>query len=292
MHHSAPKNSLIALLIETCQSKTPFTFNIYLKKALEFEINLNENIDNSKCNIFYLACQNGQHEMVASLLLHNVDINILSGQQVTAFDIACIQGHEKVVRLFLNKDVNINRYVRGCMPIIFKVIYEDKLAVFEELLSFPGINLNKFDIKNADTPLTYAIFQRKTKMAKLLIAHGADVNLKNEKGANAFHRACYYGETEIMEELLKINPEFINMPDDKGTTPAWICSEIDNTKVTEILIKNGADFKRIIHNNMSPATNAIKKGNNTTLMMALNQAPEQPANTEESMPEATASFKI
>jgi len=201
VYHKEPRTSLKALLIQSCQSGTPFSFNIYLNRALKSEINLDELFTNEKFNFLHLACKLGKHEIVASLLSHNVDINIKSGEGLTGFHYACIKGHEKVVRLFINRDVKINDYVKAGIPVLFKVIDEGKQSVFEELLNFPGIDLNKFDERYADTPLMYAIYYGKTKMAQLLIEHDVDITLKNAKGINAHNQACYYENNEIKKLL-------------------------------------------------------------------------------------------
>ncbi|MCY1661154.1 ankyrin repeat domain-containing protein [Chryseobacterium sp. SL1] len=75
----------------------------------------------------------------------------------------------------------------------------DKQKVFSELINQKA-DLNK--ICEDKSPLMYAVKYGKLIMVKQLVEAGADVNVRNSEGANAFYYAQKYQQKEI-EEYLK-----------------------------------------------------------------------------------------
>lgn len=75
----------------------------------------------------------------------------------------------------------------------------DKQKVFSELINQKA-DLNK--ICEDKSPLMYAVKYGKLSMVKQLVEAGADVNVRNSEGANAFYYAQKYEQKEI-EEYLK-----------------------------------------------------------------------------------------
>lgn len=75
----------------------------------------------------------------------------------------------------------------------------DKQKVFSELINQKA-DLNK--ICEDKSPLMYAVKYGKISMVKQLVEAGADINVRNSEGANAFYYAQKYQQKEI-EEYLK-----------------------------------------------------------------------------------------
>ena len=75
----------------------------------------------------------------------------------------------------------------------------DRQKVFSELINQKA-DLNQ--ICEDKSPLMYAVKYGKINMVKQLIEAGADINVRNSEGANAFHYAQKYQQKEI-EEYLK-----------------------------------------------------------------------------------------
>lgn len=80
------------------------------------------------------------------------------------------------------KGVNINALYgseNSCLILASKKCY---IPVFEELLKFPGINLEVRDKSTGDTPLSLATIYGSIPVVKRLLECGADVNAANDKG--------------------------------------------------------------------------------------------------------------
>ncbi len=65
-----------------------------------------------------------------------------------------------------------------------------------------GSNLNEKDPFGGSSPLITAAVFGKTKMAKVLIDAGADLNFQNNDGSTALHTAAFFCRPEIVQMLL------------------------------------------------------------------------------------------
>ena len=92
-----------------------------------------------------------------------------------------------------------------------------------------------------DTPLHYATFGGHKEVAELLIAAGADVNVKDDVvgfGRTPLHDAAYWGHEEIAELLIAKGAD-VNAKDKKGkTTLDWAISR-NQTATADLLRKHG-----------------------------------------------------
>ena len=61
-------------------------------------------------------------------------------------------------------------------------------------------------------------------MAKILVKHSAETNVKNKRGQTAFHLACMKGKTEIVEMLID-NAKYyqINFKDKDNLNETGLC---------------------------------------------------------------------
>ena len=105
---------------------------------------------------------------------------ILTGKGVTSngrphrtpFNWACFRGHYKVVELLIEKSNELNVDLINCRD------------------------------EGGGTPFLVACKKGHLKVAELLAQNSAETNAKTVKGQTAFHLACIYGQTEIVEMLM------------------------------------------------------------------------------------------
>lgn len=102
----------------------------------------------------------------------------------------------KAQKLNINNCFELKEKTYSLFAIAIKM---DKQKVFSELINQKA-DLNK--ICEDKSPLMYAVKYGKINMVKQLIEAGADINVRNSEGANAFHYAQKYQQKEI-EEYLK-----------------------------------------------------------------------------------------
>ncbi|KAF4834499.1 Ankyrin-1 [Colletotrichum tropicale] len=88
-------------------------------------------------------------------------------------------------------------------------------------------------------PIVVAADKGHTKIVKLLIANGADVNLKNPFDRTALHMAASGAHVEIVQLLLDSNAEVNAMTAEYETSLGWACSS-GHLKVVRLLLDRGA----------------------------------------------------
>jgi len=83
---------------------------------------------------------------------------------------------------------------------------------------------------------------------RVLLAHGADVNSRNERGDTPLHslaEGCYDNDNnEFIRDILRIlltNGAYLNAEDDYGFTPLHVAAIMRKAAMAELLIENGAD---------------------------------------------------
>ncbi len=89
------------------------------------------------------------------------------------------------------------------------------------------------------------------------------INTKDNSGKTPLHYAIENNNTKLTELLIK-NGADINTKDNSGKTPLHYAIENNNTKLTELLIKNGADINTKDNSGKTPLHYAIEN-NNTEL---------------------------
>lgn len=128
-----------------------------------------------------------------------------------------------------------------------------------EFLVENGINVN---VKYKDSPasiLYYAIVNKQTKIAKLLIENGADITELNDQKQTLLHLAAKSGQIDVVKLLIEKGAD-VNAVDTHGRTPLHeaVCLSdaqlplfeleefIQNkTKISKLLIKKGANVNAV-----------------------------------------------
>ena len=111
-----------------------------------------------------------------------------------------------------------------------------------------GINFNKI-INNQYTPLTLAILENKPGVVSFLIAHKANVDLKDGEGLAPIFRAIQSANIHSIEspEMLKIlikNGAKINVKNKNGYPPLIEAIQSKNRNFVKLLLKAGAEVNQ------------------------------------------------
>ncbi|KAL3452045.1 ankyrin repeat-containing domain protein [Aspergillus insuetus] len=121
-------------------------------------------------------------------------------------------------------------------PLVHAVIGRHYEAV-DVLLKSQKADVNAFS-QRGTTPLLLASFNGDSKVAMLLIDHGANVEARNKKGRTALHIAAKHDRNvEILLVLLAAGAE-LNAADRQGDTP--LCHALGNADVYRCLLNMGA----------------------------------------------------
>ncbi len=108
------------------------------------------------------------------------------------------------------------------------------------------------------TPLHVAAVCDKTELAKLLIAHGVDISIKEEiYGATPLHIAAVCGFSKIAKMLLNNKASLANVQDRCGNTPLHVTS---NREIAEALLQKDASLTIENKDKLTPFCAAVIAG--------------------------------
>ncbi len=151
----------------------------------------------------------------------------------------------------------MNKIAKTYWIIIFLAIntftYAQKTNFFDAIRNndIPQINQiiqkdrSVVNIKNKSgfTPLILASYYNRTEIAKILLAHQADINAISNMGT-ALMAATYKGDLQMVNILLenKANP---NIADKKGTTALHLACIFNKTEIAKTLLQHKAKINLI-----------------------------------------------
>lgn len=145
---------------------------------------------------------------------------------------------------------------------------------FNQIIFLLKLGFANFRNNNGDTPIT-AIFtiglflkDLSLEIAKLSIAHGADINVRNNKGETALMWAIRLRYLEIVKLLLD-NGANINTQDNNGGTALMQSSERDNIEIAKMLLEKNLDINTANINGDTALMLAAKNGQKDTVKLLL-----------------------
>jgi hypothetical protein len=96
------------------------------------------------------------------------------------------------------------------------------------------------DLNHKDwTPLHKTAYYNKPEVAKVLLANGAQVNVRGNDGMTPLHRAAEHNKPEVAKVLLA-NGAQVNVRGNDGMTPLHRAAEHNKPEVAKVLLANGA----------------------------------------------------
>ncbi|OWF52232.1 Ankyrin repeat protein [Mizuhopecten yessoensis] len=194
---------------------------------------------------YHLAAFNGYTELVRLYLDVGIDVNLLNSKKDSALLWAARWGHNATVSLLLdcNADANIENDKKST-ALHWAVRYQQSKTV-RLLLKNGKVNPNHIRSMGLVAPLILSSAIGNNKIAKLLLTHGADVNIVIRGGERAIHHAAKEGHIKVVKTLLRYGAD-INMEDEKGDMAIHFASQRGHADIVNLLLMKGADM---FHNN-------------------------------------------
>lgn len=173
-----------------------------LKVLIKNGANIDEANNYEKRTVLMDASEKGDVDKVKLLIDSGADIKLKDRDKKTALDLACINGHVKILKLFLKGKAPD---VIAREPVFNETFLEASRHGKSEIVKFlikRGININAISIKTKRTALMYASWKGYIEIVQTLIKSGAKINLKDVSGWTALVIANQEKHEEI-SDLLK-----------------------------------------------------------------------------------------
>jgi ankyrin repeat protein len=189
----------------------------------------------------HIAAGAGHAAIVRTLLESNADVLAEDLQGRTAVHEATRRGHENVVRILLERIGKANEAERWLATSRLRGAVDR--ADEDEVMSLLGMGAypDDHDI-NADIPILHeAVVRENANVLQLLLANGANVNVRQKCGRTPLHWAACRGY-DIGVQLLLEHGADIQAADLQGATPLHLAAGHGTASVVKKLLDNGAQM--------------------------------------------------
>ncbi|XP_059176235.1 serine/threonine-protein phosphatase 6 regulatory ankyrin repeat subunit B-like [Physella acuta] len=152
-------------------------------------------------------------------------------------------------------NININeRYWEG-QTMLMKAVQTNKMHIVQFLFQ-KGVNIHEVDGKG-NTALHFA-YGGKSEIISLLLAAGAEVDVKNSEHQTPLHVAANASDTEMINLLIEAKAD-INCLDKRWQTPLAICVENSDLNTATCLLRHGAEVNTVNNHGFTPLIRAVTK---------------------------------
>eukprot|EP00960_Hanusia_phi_P027671 746948-Hanusia_phi.AAC.6 len=136
---------------------------------------------------------------------------------------------------------------------------------YDEPEDYPSLH-DKND--GGNTPLHLATWMNKKEAAKLLVQHGAPVNVRNRAGQHPVAWAARHNDTAILELMLKEGAS-PNTADDQGFAPLHFCAGRNAVEACKMLLDHGANINAATGRGHTPIFTASELHHTAVAMLLL-----------------------
>jgi len=168
-----------------------------------------------------------------------VDRLLCAGAETDVYEAAAVGQGERVKMWIASDPGLVNSYAPdGFTPLGLAAFFGHEEIVAFLLASGALVNAvsrNDFQV----IPIHSAVSARHTRVAALLLDHGADVNATQEAGFYPLHSAANNGQTEMVSLLLDRGAS-VNAKSPEGVTPLALAIERGHALVADLLRRSGA----------------------------------------------------
>jgi ankyrin repeat protein len=190
----------------------------------------------------YYAALCGFHDLVEHLITkHPQDVNANGGYYVRPL-VAALEGeHFQTADLLCHNGADLDvRGIVGRNP-LHGAAYSGNLEVVRILIEYNPAYINARD-EDGQTPLDWASRGHNFKdgsVVRLLLEHGAVINVQDQSGWTPLHTALYYGALEVVPLLLEHGAD-VEAKTNNGKTALQVAADRGYDEVVKFLREHGA----------------------------------------------------
>ncbi|KAF2181428.1 ankyrin, partial [Zopfia rhizophila CBS 207.26] len=222
------------------------------------------------------AAEKGLEDDVWLMLTRSdIEANLKDINGQTALSLTARYGHEVVVKLLLDKGVDLEAKDKdnGQTPLLWAAQYGHEAVV--ELLLNTGADLEAKDNDNSQTPLLWAAKEGHEAVVKLLLDKGADLKARDKNGQTPLSWAAEKGHEAVIKLLLKLlldkSVDLEAKDKNNGQTPLSLAARYGHEAVVKLLFDKGADLEAKDKNGQTPLSWATQKGHGAVVKLLLDK---------------------
>ena len=223
----------------------------------------------SRKNPLHLAIDCNNEASVKALLHYpQTDPDAQEVDNWTPLHFASTLGHANLVTLLLERGANANAVNLKKESPLYKAIDKDHISAAEVLLQIGHADP---DIKEEDgwTALHSAAIRGREALVKLLVANGANVNMKNDKSNTPLNMAVNKSYVSVVRLLLQWGRANTEVKDGAGCTPMHSASAVGNAEITSLLLDSRANVNAEDNDKWAPLHFASSSGHDTVVELLL-----------------------
>ena len=228
-----------------------------MDSLIKHGININAQDENGNTALMFLSLSKYIYDIntinSAKLLIKSgADVNLKNNGGMTALMNASAVGSDELVELLINAGARVNEVDNdGRTAIFYACRGYDDCSFYNNYNSFYGYSFSEEEIEER-------LLEKFSKIVKLLIDNGADVNAKTENGNTALMYACENSNSVEVVKFLIDNGADVNLKNNGGMTALMSASDVSH-ELIELLIKSGARVNEVDDNGKSALMYACEK---------------------------------
>ena len=222
------------------------------------------------------ACLKNDTGRFIRLIRHgHVDVNIMN-KGITLLCGAAYLGQTNIVEELLRRpDINVNLAMDDGATPLYIAAQEGHVKVVELLLARNGINVNPAKLPENASPLMIAVQRGYPEVVKLLLAApGIAVDMRQSDGATALFTAAGQNFHRITEQLVRLGAN-VNLGLFAGTTPLYIAIHKGHLEVARSLLQvPGIGVNLATGKGSAPLAIAAQQGDKDIIRLLLRKGAE------------------
>lgn len=198
---------------------------------LDFEPKL-DNKDGKRRSAIWFAIKHCDEGLVHALLQRGSDIREKDYKGYSPISLAILKKHGVITRMLLHHTD----------PKTGKSLLEDSSV--------------------RDCILRHAVEANFQDIILLLLAHGANPNIRNDSDETLLHQAAYHGDKEMVKQLLDLEKTSVNARDSYGRTSFQIAAKYGHKAITRLLLTHiDVDINALDFNGVTALCLAVQNQN-------------------------------
>ena len=195
----------------------------------------------------HAATKRGSEECVKLLIDAGANVNDWDGDDITPLISALKRKNPTMVELLIKEGAGVNHH-NGKKPLNFAA--ESGCEECLKLLIDAGADVNAIGRHSSISTWLYSVDNQTalmcavrcgfTNSVNMLLAAGANVNIRNDDGTNALHFAAFFSYCEVVKILLKEGAD-VNAKNSCGLTALYLASCHGHHGCMDMLLEKGAN---------------------------------------------------